>query len=88
MEFIKDNVDIRGAIGALKEGKLPNVGGDAHFYDEAQAPSKIKQYLASSKESDKIKGMKWLLAQLSTGKDMSEFFPDVVKNVVVKSVVV
>ena len=30
--------------------------------------------------------MKWLLAMLSKGRDVSEFFPDVVKNVVVKSV--
>jgi AP-3 complex subunit beta len=30
--------------------------------------------------------MKWLLAMLSKGCDVSEFFPDVVKNVVVKSV--
>lgn len=87
MEFIKDNVsDIRGAISSLKDGKLPGGGGDAHFYEDNQAPSKVKQNLASSKESEKVKGLKWLLAQLSTGKDMSDFFPDVVKNVVVKSV--
>ena len=30
--------------------------------------------------------MKWLLAMLSKGRDVAEFFPDVVKNVVVKSV--
>ena len=30
--------------------------------------------------------MKWLLAMLSKGKNVSEFFPDVVKNVVVKSI--
>jgi AP-3 complex subunit beta len=35
---------------------------------------------------EKLKGMKWLLAMLSKGCDVSEFFPDVVKNVVVKSV--
>lgn len=37
-------------------------------------------------ESDKLKGMKVLLAQLSKGKEIPEYFPDVVKNVVVKSV--
>jgi len=84
MEFIKDNVrDIGGAIASLKDG---NIGGDAHFYDETLAPAKIKQCLAASKDHDKIKGLKWLLAQMSTGRDMSLFFPDVVKNVVVKSV--
>lgn len=30
--------------------------------------------------------MKWLLAMLSKGKDVSDFFPDVVKNVIVKSI--
>lgn len=30
--------------------------------------------------------MKWLLAMMSKGRDVSEFFPDVVKNVVVKSI--
>lgn len=30
--------------------------------------------------------MKWLLAMLSKGKNVSDFFPDVVKNVIVKSV--
>jgi AP-3 complex subunit beta len=85
MDFLKDGVDIRGTITSLKEGKI-GTGGDAHFYDDNQAPSKVRQNLASSKEADKIKGMKWLLANLSKGKDVSEFFPDVVKNVVVKSV--
>lgn len=33
-----------------------------------------------------MKGMKLLLAMLSKGKDVPEFFPDVVKNVVVKSI--
>ena len=33
-----------------------------------------------------MKGMKVLLAMLSKGKDIPEYFPDVVKNVVVKSV--
>lgn len=33
-----------------------------------------------------MKGMKLLLAMLSKGKDIPEFFPDVVKNVVVKSI--
>ena len=30
--------------------------------------------------------MKWLLAMLSKGKEVSDFFPDVVKNVIVKSI--
>lgn len=82
---MKDGVDIRSAISSLKDGKI-GTGGDAHFYDDNRDPSKIRQNLASSKEAEKLKGLKWLLANLSKGKDVSEFFPDVVKNVVVKSV--
>jgi AP-3 complex subunit beta len=86
MEFMKDGVgEISGAISSLKQGKL-GTGGDAHFYDDNQDPQLIKRSLDSSKESEKIKSLKWLLANLSKGNDVSDFFPDVVKNVVVKSV--
>lgn len=37
-------------------------------------------------EVDKLKGMKWLLAMVSKGRDVSEFFSDVVKNMAVRSV--
>lgn len=37
-------------------------------------------------ENEKLKGMKHLLALLSQGGDISEYFPDVVKNVSVGSV--
>jgi hypothetical protein len=37
----------------------------------------VRQYLDSSKEGDKLRGMKWLLAMMSKGRDVSEFFPDV-----------
>jgi AP-3 complex subunit beta len=39
-----------------------------------------------SQEAEKVKGMKLLLAMLSKGREIPEFFPDVVKNVVVKSI--
>lgn len=35
---------------------------------------------------DNIRGLKWLLAMMSKGQDVAEYFPDVVKNVVRKSV--
>eukprot|EP01035_Chromulina_nebulosa_P018023 gene18023-23664_t len=63
-----------------------SLAGDAHFFEDATSPAKVRSFLDSTKEADKLKGMKWLLAMLSKGKDVSEFFPDVVKNVVVKSV--
>lgn len=36
--------------------------------------------------AERLQGMKWLVAQISKGRDVSQFFPDVVKNVVVRSV--
>ena len=85
MDILKDGVDLR-AMAAGVTGRVTGAVGDAHFFDDNQAPSKVKQNLGSTKEADKLKGMKWLLASLSKGRDVSEFFPDVVKNVVVKSV--
>lgn len=63
-----------------------SLAGDAHFFEDSTSPLKVRQYLDSNKEADKLKGMKWLLAMLSKGRDVSEFFPDVVKNVIVKSI--
>lgn len=39
-----------------------------------------------TQDIDKLKGMKWLLAMVSKGRDVSEFFSDVVKNMAVRSV--
>lgn len=72
-------VDLRGISNRT-------IAGDAHFFEDSTTPDKTREYLSSSKESEKLKGMKWLLAMLSKGRDVAEFFPDVVKNVVVKSV--
>ncbi len=61
-------------------------GGESRFFEESINPMKVKEYLNQVKESDKLKGMKWLLAMMSKGKDVSNFFPDVVKNVIANSV--
>ena len=66
--------------------KMGPVSGDSHFLEEQMNPARIKQYLDSNRDYDKAKGMKWLLAMMSKGRDASEFFSDVVKNVVAKSV--
>ena len=62
------------------------ISGEAHFLEETMNPAKVKQMLDASKDYEKAKGMKWLLAMMSKGTDASEFFPDVVRNVIVKSV--
>ncbi len=61
-------------------------GGESRFFEESMNPTKVKEYLNRVKESDKLKGMKSLLAMMSKGRDMSEFFSDVVKNVIANSV--
>ena len=42
--------------------------------------------MESSESTEKIKGMKWLLAMMSKGHDVTEFFPNVVKNVMCNSI--
>ncbi len=44
-----------------------NILGDAHFFEDYQAPMKIRQDLNSSIDADKVKGMKSLLASMSKG---------------------
>lgn len=61
------------------------LAGDAHFFDEVVSPATIRENLASNKDSDKLAGMKFLLASLSKGRETSHFFADVVKNVAVKN---
>ena len=78
------NVNMQQATQAAK--KMADAGGDSHFLEEQMNPTRIKQYLDSGKDYDKVKGMKWLLAMMSKGRDASEFFSDVVKNVMAKSV--
>ena len=36
-------------------------GGDAHFYDDNQAPSKVRSNLSSNKDGDKVKGNQAIL---------------------------
>mmetsp|Transcript_2057 Transcript_2057/g.2972 ORF Transcript_2057/g.2972 Transcript_2057/m.2972 type:complete len:1094 (-) Transcript_2057:32-3313(-) len=74
------------SVATAMQNKVNALQGEAHFFEDSLSPAKVKEYLARTKESDKLKGMKWLLAMVSKGKDMSELFSDVVKNVVVKSV--
>jgi len=59
--------------------------GDAHFFEDSIHPSTIRSYFVQSDPSNAAftpnltKGMKWLLASMSKGRDVSDFFPHVVK---------
>ena len=51
------NVNMQQATQAAK--KMADAGGDSHFLEEQMNPTRIKQYLDSGKDYDKVKGMKW-----------------------------
>lgn len=61
--------------------------GDAQFWEETISPSTIRTELSSCDPSNAnstptlLKGMKWLLASISKGRDVSDFYPHVVKLV-------
>ena len=61
--------------------------GDAQFWEETISPATIRSELSSSDPSNPnstptlLKGMKWLLASISKGRDVSDFYPHVVKLV-------
>ncbi|KAF9305699.1 AP-3 complex subunit beta-2 [Mortierella antarctica] len=58
----------------------------AHFLDtNDEKMREIRKDLDSRYEKEKLDGLKRLIAMISKGRDVSEFFPDVVKNVASKS---
>mmetsp|Transcript_19038 Transcript_19038/g.27963 ORF Transcript_19038/g.27963 Transcript_19038/m.27963 type:complete len:1413 (+) Transcript_19038:197-4435(+) len=67
------------------------VGGDAQYFEESISPTTVKNELSTADPSNPtytatmLRGMKWLLASLSKGRDVSDFFPHVVKLVEAKS---
>ena len=61
--------------------------GDAQYWEETISPNTIRQSLAEadpsnpSSTSNTLRGMKWLLASISKGRNVSDFYPHVVKLV-------
>ncbi len=51
----------------------------------SSAPGDKKQMLELGKESEKLKAMKLIIAEMARGTDQTEYFPSVVKCVVCKS---
>jgi len=64
-----------------------NAVGDAQYWEEGISPNAVRQSLNESDPSNPshssqlLRGMKWLLASISKGRDVSDFFPSVVKLV-------
>eukprot|EP00741_Cyanophora_paradoxa_P017927 tig00021036_g17311.t1 len=65
---------------------LPSILTDTQFLDLPVSSSEIKTQLDSKFVKDKLDGMKRLIALISTGRDASDYFADVVKNVVTPSI--
>ena len=63
-----------------------NLLSDARFFDESNTKlAELRAQLDLRVLKDKLDAMKALLAMMTLGRDVSAFFPDVVKNVVVES---
>lgn len=60
------------------------IGTDAHLYDDPEDVS-IAPLLDSKFDSEKVEALKRLLALIAQGSDVSNFFPQVVKNVASQS---
>ena len=60
---------------------------DAKYFDESTTKfAEIRTLLDSREIKDKLEAMKRLLAMMTMGKDVSCFFADVVKNVIVENI--
>jgi hypothetical protein len=58
---------------------------DAQYFDENSTRfAEMRKLLDSKAVKDKLEAMKRLLALMTIGRDVSSFFPDVVKNIVVE----
>jgi AP-3 complex subunit beta len=61
--------------------------GDAQFWEETISPATVRNELSAADPSNPNstptlqRGMKWLLASISKGRDVSDFYPHVVKLV-------
>ncbi|CAH0478516.1 unnamed protein product [Peronospora belbahrii] len=69
---------------------IKSITGDAHFFEESMNLDRIRKLLDNklgvAGHAEKLEAMKALLASISKGEDVSIFFADVVKNVIVASV--
>eukprot|EP00897_Mesotaenium_endlicherianum_P001195 jgi/Mesen1/11076/ME000099S10514 len=64
---------------------IGRVSSDGQLYDEPEEGASVAVLLDSKYDVEKAQGMKRLVAFMSQGKDVSEFFPQVVKNIVAQS---
>ncbi|ORX88456.1 hypothetical protein K493DRAFT_268293 [Basidiobolus meristosporus CBS 931.73] len=68
--------------GIVENAREFGFDSSAHFFDTSEVKLReIHKNLDSGNDREKLDGLKRLIAMISKGRDVSEFFPDVVKNV-------
>jgi AP-3 complex subunit beta len=61
--------------------------GEQRYFEETLPVSELKDLLDAGSmstargQAERIRGLKWLLAMISKGTDVSRFFPDVIRNI-------
>ncbi|KAI8988004.1 adaptin N terminal region-domain-containing protein [Mycotypha africana] len=76
-----------GLVENAKEFGFPGGDSSAQYFDTSEEKLRnIKRQLDSKNDREKLDGLKRLIAMISKGRDVSEFFPDVVKNVVSQNI--
>eukprot|EP00003_Mantamonas_plastica_P001270 TRINITY_DN1091_c0_g1_i4.p2 TRINITY_DN1091_c0_g1~~TRINITY_DN1091_c0_g1_i4.p2 ORF type:complete len:117 (-),score=43.61 TRINITY_DN1091_c0_g1_i4:106-420(-) len=75
---------MKSASGKMKIAGR-SVGQGSYFDTPKPKYAELKKQLNGNSTKEKLDAMKRLVAMMSKGRDVSEFFPDVVKNVVCSS---
>lgn len=61
--------------------------GEQRYFEETLPISELKELLDAGSmntvrgQAERIRGLKWLMAMISKGTDVSRFFPDVIRNI-------
>ena len=60
---------------------------DAKYFSEGNTKvAELRKMLDSKINKERLEAMKRLIAMITLGRDASQFFPDVVKNIIIKHV--
>ena len=75
-----------GAMEAIDLDSGSSGGTSGFFSGDPKKHDDLKTMLDSSKESHKLEAMKRIIGMIARGRDCSDLFPAVVKNVVSKNI--
>ncbi|KAG0187161.1 AP-3 complex subunit beta-2 [Apophysomyces sp. BC1034] len=77
----------QGIVDNARELGFPGGDSGAQYFDTSEEKMRnIRRQLDAKNDREKLDGLKRLIAMISKGRDVSEFFPDVVKNVVSQNI--